>query len=95
MLKGGMFQTPNGNYSIFEVEEKGYYRLDIVTENSAFNSSPDDVLYSVIRKKNVFEIGNRKLYDEYLKAVETCQSAKLTTETKSSWKDSMLSNYSI
>ncbi len=87
MLKVGFFITPTATYTTYEIEEKGFHRIDFLTPNGSFQVDVDSMLYSQVRKKNTFVYGDSKIYDEYLRIREMIQSAKMSYTKESEWVD--------
>ncbi len=87
MLKTGFFITPEQTYSVYEIEEKGFYRIDFIRPESRFQVDVTGVVYSQVRKKKTFSIGDSAVYDRYLKVQETILSAKFNVDKDSSWEN--------
>lgn len=88
MLRIGLFATPGGStYTIYEVDLKGYYRIDFVRNNGVFNIDVDNVVFSTVRKKTTYVYGDSTIYDDYLKAETTLTHAQYVTDKDSSWEN--------
>lgn len=87
MLKAGLFMTPHATYSTYEIDESGFHRIDFVRDNAEFQIDVDAVVYSRVKRKNVYTIGDSKVYDDYLKVTETIESAKMKTTKNAQWVD--------
>ena len=85
MLKSGLFMTPNGQYAVYEVDEPGFYRIDFIRDNGNFQIDIDKVVYSQVHRKTTYVLGDSALYDEYLKAKATIESAQMKTKKDASW----------
>ena len=87
MLVGGVFTTPNSKYSFYEVKEPGFYRIDFTEFNAEFQVDFQKVKYSLVRKKNVFTLGDSTIYDEYLRIRGQIESANMKSTKSSNWND--------
>lgn len=87
MLKSGLFITPSQTYTVYEIEDGSYHRIDFVTNNGSFQVDIGEVAYSQVRKKTVYTYGDSKIYDEYLRVTETIESAKKNTTKETKWED--------
>lgn len=87
MLKTGFFVTPTNSYTIYEIVEKGFHRIDFLKPEGGFQVDIDSVLYSQVRRKLTFTFGDYSIYDEYLRIMETIQSAKMKSTKESAWED--------
>lgn len=65
MLSTGKIITQSQQVDYFEVTDRGYYRFDIVKTGALFDLNPDEVIYSIIRKRQVYTYGDPTLYDLY------------------------------
>lgn len=52
-------------HQYYEVDVNQYYRLDICTRGTPFQTDPNGVEYSIFRKKKTFIYGDPKIYEEY------------------------------
>ena len=87
MLSSGTFITPTDTYTIYEIDEPGFYRIDFLRGNAAFQVDPDSVVYSHVHRRNTYTYGNKDLYLEYLRVQTTLESSKMKTQQKSEWVD--------
>lgn len=87
MLKSGIFVTPKQTYTVYEIIESGFHRIDFLRGQGSFQVDLDSVVYSQVKKKNVFTFGDSSVYDEYLRAKETIESAKFKTVKNSQWEN--------
>lgn len=87
MLKSGIFITPNETYTFHEIIEKGFYRIDILRGHAAFQIEVDAVVYSQVRRKNIFVYGDSKIYDDFLRIKETVETAKMKVTKNAEWVD--------
>ena len=87
MLKGGVFTTPTSTYLVYEIDERGFYRIDFLKEDGVFNVNPEDVIYSQIKRKTVYEIGDSDVYNDFLKQKEILESAQYKDVRNASWED--------
>lgn len=87
MLKSGLFSTPSGDYTVYEIVEKGFHRIDFVTDNADFQVDFDKVAYSQVRRKGTRFIGDQRIYDTYLRVKETIESANFQTIKDAKWED--------
>lgn len=87
MLKGGIFKTPEMSYSVYEVDERGYYRIDFMEENAAFQVDYDKVYYSQVKRRTTLELGDSNIYNEFLKQREILESAQYKDAKTAAWED--------
>ena len=88
MLKSGLFITPTESYTVYEIIESGFYRIDFLRGQASFQVDVESVVYSQVKKKNTFTIGDSSIYDTYLKVQETISSSWLKCTSKTSnWED--------
>lgn len=87
MLKAGFFQTPTETYSLYEIIEPGFHRLDLIKGNASFQIDFSEVAFSMVKKKKTYTIGDSELYDIYIKTKQTIESTKMETEKDSQWID--------
>lgn len=87
MLKSGIFVTPTTTYTIYEIEERGFYRIDFCKENTPFQVKPEDVLYSQVKRKQTKFKGDSRIYSDYLRVKEQVESANLETTKDTEWVD--------
>lgn len=85
MLKNGKFKNDEMEFDFVEIEEPNYKRFDALRPNGIFNGNPDDVLFSVISKKDVMEIGDREYYNAFLGLKMSVSMLKKETKTTSMW----------
>ena len=77
MLKQSLFITPRGStYTIYEIDETNFYRLDIVRGDAEFNVQPEAVLYSVVRRKKTYKYGDDEIYREYMQFLREVNIAR-------------------
>ena len=88
MLKQGLLITPRGStYTIYEVEEPNFYRLDFVTDNADFNIEVDKIVYSIVRRKKTYKYGDDAIYREYSQLVRDIGFQRGKTDTESYWEN--------
>lgn len=87
MLKNGFFITPEQTYVTYEIEEKGFHRIDFLKPEGSFQVDVSSILYSQVRRKLTFAYGDSAIYDSYLKVKETLQSAKMKVNKEAEWVD--------
>lgn len=87
MLKSGVFITPTETYNVYEVETGGFHRIEFLRDNGQYQVGFDKVVYSQVKRKNLFTIGDMSIYDTYLKLIEKIESAPMKTEKKSEWQN--------
>jgi DNA polymerase I-like protein with 3'-5' exonuclease and polymerase domains len=87
MLKSGVFVTPKQTYTVYEIIESGFHRIDFIKGNASFQVDVEAVAYSQVRKKNVYSIGDSEIYDEYLKVKDTIESAYMKTTKEAVWEN--------
>ena len=86
MLKQSLFITPRGStYTIYEIDETNFYRLDIVRDNAEFNVQPEAVLYSVVRRKKTYKYGDDEIYREYMQFLREVNIARGKVTKESYW----------
>lgn len=77
MLKVGLFHTPTADYSIFEIDEKGFYRIDFMQAGGQFQTTPSLCAYSHVHRRKTYTYGDSTIYDEYLRVKETVERAPM------------------
>lgn len=87
MFKTGIFQTPEQTYTIYEISEPGFYRIDFVRDAGAFQVDFDKVVYSQVHRKNTSVKGDSKLYELWQELRHKALEMKLDVNTESSWLD--------
>ena len=87
MLKSGIFTTPTEQFTTYVIDEPGFYRIDFVKGNAAFNVDYDAVVYSQVRRKKVYTYGDSKIYDEYLRIEGMNNVANYRTQKEATWDD--------
>ena len=86
MLKQSLFITPRGStYTIYEIDETNFYRLDIVRGDAEFNVQPEAVLYSVVRRKKTYKYGDDEIYREYMQFLREVNIARGKVTKESYW----------
>jgi hypothetical protein len=88
LFKGGTFFNSAGqNYTIYEVDEKNYYRLDICDIGAEFQIEPVKVRYSMVKRRKVWIKGDRELCREFEGVKDTLINTSLPIENSEEWKD--------
>lgn len=87
MLSSGVFQTPTASYTIYEIQEVGFYRIDFMRANGAFQTDVENVLYSQVHRKNTYVYGDSDIYLEFLRVKESIEVAKMKTQKESRWQN--------
>lgn len=87
MLKSGLFITPERTYTVYEIEERNFYRIDFCRQNAAFQVEPDAVFYSQVKRKNAKFKGDADIYYSYLRIKETIESAKMDFTKDAGWNE--------
>lgn len=87
MLKSGIFSNNGEMYTVYEVDTKGFYRIDFIRGQAAFNVETENVAYSQIKRKTVYTYGDSAIYNEYTRVRDTIDSAWLKTKKTSNWED--------
>lgn len=85
MLKSGVFITPNETFSVYEVDCTGFHRIDFMRDKGQFQVDYEKVVYSQVKRKNLFTIGDMAVYDTYLKIMAKIESSPMKIEKKSEW----------
>lgn len=85
MLKSGVFVTPKETYTIYEIDEAGFYRIDFVRGNASFNIDYSAVAYSQVRRKQIFTYGDSFIYEQYQNLKATVEHAQMKMNKKSEW----------
>lgn len=64
--QGFYFGSKNARYTVYECEDKGYYRLDICRYQTDYHVDPANILYSLFTfRGDTYVFGIRELYAEY------------------------------
>ena len=87
MLKSGIFITPKKTYTVYEIEERGFYRIDFCEQDAVFQVNPQAVLYSQVKRKQTRFKGDSTIYSDYLRIKEQVESANMDSEKESHWED--------
>lgn len=87
MLSMGIYIVNEKTYTIHEINEPGFYRIDFIREGGDFQTDVNAVAYSQVHKKKTYTIGDSDLYDDYLKFKENVSNAKLKSTQTSTWED--------
>ena len=87
MLKSGFFITPEASYSVYEIEENGFYRIDFLRGVASFQVDLSAVVYSLVRRKNTYTFGDSTIYDKFLRVQSTIESAQMKVTKTPSWID--------
>lgn len=87
MLRSGIFTTPAETYTIYEVDEAGFYRIDFIRGNGVFQMDVDNVAYSQVHRKSTYVIGDSGLYADFLRVQSSIETAKMVTTKNSGWND--------
>jgi DNA polymerase I-like protein with 3'-5' exonuclease and polymerase domains len=86
MIKQGAFIDRHGNrHDVHIVEDKNFYRLDIVKPQAVFNVDLEAMEFSIIRKRRTFTYGDRDLYEDFNALLGMSAAIKCTTEKTSEW----------
>lgn len=86
MFESGYFITPSGEeYQVYRLSGKSVDRLDICAPNAEFQIDYDQVLYSRVKKRNLYILGDRDIYDAYMDFLTKVQSIQGTTKRTSEW----------
>lgn len=87
MLRSGIFTTPTETYTLYEVDEPGFYRIDFLRNNGAFQMDIDNVVYSQVHRKSTYVIGDSGIYADFLRVQSSIETAKMVTRKSSGWND--------
>ena len=93
MLKTGIFVTPKIQYTVYEVQETGFYRIDFVTDNGDFMYDVDKIAYSLFKKKQTYVYGDRRVYEEYEKALALLSNASYEDSEETRWNNGKYFKY--
>lgn len=85
MMKSGLFMMNEEPYQVFEIESKGYYRLDICKIEAQFHIEPDKIIFSMYKRKKTHMYGDREIYKQYVQLKEKLIFANLPSISKSEW----------
>lgn len=89
MLRQGVYIDKNGTtYNTYEISMENFYRFDIMVEDGEFQLKPDDVLYSIIKKKKrTYIYGNTGLMDALNNFQDRLKFAKLPISDRVYWDE--------
>ncbi len=93
MLKTGIFITPTAEYTVYEVNESNFYRIDFVRDHGEFMYDTDKIVYSLYKKKGSFVLGDRRLYEEYDRVLNTLGQAQYKDTQESKWNNGRYFKY--
>lgn len=86
MLESGIFITPSGeSYQLYRVSGKNTDRLDICQLGAEFQIDTEAVIYSRVKKRNLYIYGDRDVYDAYMDFLAKVQSIQGKTHRESEW----------
>lgn len=87
MLKTGIFQTPEEIYTVYEVSEPGFYRIDFVRNGGAFQVDVANVAYSQVHKKNTKVYGDSSIYSTWIEMRHKALELKMETKVENKWEN--------
>ena len=87
MLRAGIFTTPTEAYTVYEIDEPGFYRIDFLRGAASFQTDTDSVVYSQVHRKSTFVIGNADVYTDFLRVQSSIETSKMTYNRTSAWDD--------
>lgn len=87
MIKQGFMIVGEEQYTLYEVEGKGFYRFDICKMGTPFHTDPLNIIFSTYRRKNTYMFGDRELYNLVKEIKDKLTFAKLEPQSESSWVD--------
>lgn len=87
MLKTGVFQTPDEVYSVYEITEPGFYRIDFVRNGGAFQTDIANLAYSQVHKKITKVYGDSSIYEKWESLRHKILEMKLETTTDNKWEN--------
>lgn len=88
MLKQGTFIDRKGEvHTIFVLESKGFYRMDIMQEGANFQTDVAAVEFSIVKKRKTFTFGNIALYEDFKELRDISIGIKCPIDKSSEWKD--------
>ena len=87
MLTTAIFQIEGSMYTVYEIIEQGFNRIDILRGNANFQTDIDAVVYSMVYRRKTYSIGDKEIYQKYINLKEDISNKKLKSEMKSSWEN--------
>lgn len=86
MLKSGVFISPDGNtYAVHQQTVDNFERLDICLPNAVFHLDVASVVFSLVRDKGTFMLGDRRVYHDYKELMEQGSKFKLDEQVTHEW----------
>lgn len=86
MFRVGLLKLKDKSYYVYEVSNNKYYRLDICNENTKFHIDPENILYSVYRRKKEFVYGDVELKSKLDEILRVVGNSRVETESESKWE---------
>lgn len=87
MLKVGAFKYEGEILAVYIIDEPGFYRIDFIRDQGNFNTEPEKIVYSQLRRKTLKVYGDPKVYESYLALLELGRNLKFDTTQTSGWED--------
>ena len=88
MFKAGILLDKRGTrHAVFEIDQPGYYRIDICQQDAQFHVEPHKVEFSLVRRRKSAVYGDRALHAELEDIKNSVNFAKLETSNESGWTD--------
>ena len=88
MLNKGVFRHDDWEYTVYEVSESGFYRIDILRDEGILNVDTGLVVYSKVQKKlQTYTFGNATLGQALEDCRMTASGFNAREDTTSEWED--------
>ena len=85
MLKQGLMRIGSSEYTLYELQSKGFHRLDIVRKGAELQFDVSAVLFSFYKKKRRRQIGDALLYQKYSDTVTFIQKLQFPVQEEAKW----------
>ena len=87
MLRVGVFFYQDQYYSIYEVDEPGFYRIDFLREGGKFQVDLDSIVYSQVHQRKIKYFGDAAIYTAYNNAVSMVNNVQMQRSVTEEWED--------
>lgn len=87
MFEGGTFCCNGTTYTTYHISAKGFDRFDICEMGASFNVDAEKIIYSRVKKRQLYIYGDRSVYEDYLALQNTCNGIKGDTSQDKHWSE--------
>ena len=87
MLRNGVFTYQGVTYTVVEIDEPGFYRIDFLQDGAKFQVDIEGVAYSQVHRKSIRYVGDTNVYTQYTNAITLINNVQLKREVREVWED--------